>query len=781
MDRDQLRSLPTWIPRPDGWEKARGRMRYLTDLHHPGMLIGGVLRSDYPHARIRHIDTSRALQIPGVRAVLTWRDVPGLNRYGIVIQDQPVFCEDRVRYVGDVIAAVAADSHSSLEQALAAIQVVYEPLPVVSQPEEALRRTSVKLHPTGNLLHRRTFSRGDVKQGFAASAVIVEAVYETPRQMHTYMETEGGMCIPEPDGSLTLYAPTQHGYGDRAQLARILGWPEERIRIVSSPIGVSFGGKDELNVQPYLALLALATWKPVKIHQSRAESVRSGLKRHPMRIWMRTGAARDGRILAHDVRIVADTGAYATLGPEVLDFAVEHATGPYIIDHVRVRGYSVHTNCGVAGEFRGFGGNQVTFALEGQMDRLADALGIDPLEVRRRNFRAHSDCGPLGQTIAPTEGADEVLAFVERKRAEVQSRHTVTSASAYHRRGIGIAVTMHGGGLGLRRPDHTGGRVRLTRHGKIELAFGFEECGQGVIAAIPLLAAELLDCAVEDVEVVLGDTSRVPRSGSSTASRATGMVWHTLKRIRPDWESKMLSLAARVAERRESDFRLGPGGVHERNAGRLVASYADLAAAAGDDLPEVEIASHFPVTPDTWAQDGAHYLYSFAGVVAEVDVDLLTAEVRVTGLHQGVWAGGVVNPMGYVGQIEGGGVMGMGFALMEDALMDEGRYVTRNLDTYLIPTALDVPEMELEAIIPKVEDDHGPRGVGEIGTVAVAPAIAAAIHDAIGVWITALPVRQDVLLAEMAKRGETLWRWMPSDASKESTSWGRERIASSSS
>ncbi|MCL6489987.1 MAG: molybdopterin-dependent oxidoreductase, partial [Alicyclobacillus mali] len=207
-------------------------MRYLTDLHHPGMLIGGVLRSDYPHARIRHIDTSRAQQIPGVRAVLTWRDVPGLNRYGIVIQDQPVFCEDRIRYVGDVLAAVAADSRASLEQALAAIQVEYEPLPVVAQPEQALRRTSVKLHPTGNLLHRRTFSRGDVTQGFAASAVIVEAVYETPRQMHTYMETEGGMCIPEPDGSLTLYAPTQHGYGDRAQLARILGWPEERIRIV---------------------------------------------------------------------------------------------------------------------------------------------------------------------------------------------------------------------------------------------------------------------------------------------------------------------------------------------------------------------------------------------------------------------------------------------------------------------------------------------------------------------------------------------------------------------
>ena len=322
-----------------------------------------------------------------MHAVLTHRDVPGLNRFGIVVPDQPVLCEDRVRYVGDAIAAVAAESAELADYALSLIEVDYEPLPILDSPAAALREDAPLLHPEGNVLHRTQYARGETETAFEQCAHIVEATYRTPRQMHGYMETEGGLFTWETDGRLTVQAATQHGYKDRMQLARILAIPEERIRVISSPIGGSFGGKDELNVQPYGSLLSMQTKRPVKMHHSRRESICAGLKRHPMEVTMRTGIDADGRLLAHSVQIVADTGAYATLGAPVLNFATEHAMGPYRIPNVHVEGVSVFTNNGVSGEFRGFGGNQVIFALESQIDKLAAAAGLSPWELRRRNLR----------------------------------------------------------------------------------------------------------------------------------------------------------------------------------------------------------------------------------------------------------------------------------------------------------------------------------------------------------------------------------------------------------
>ena len=377
--------------RPDGPEKVTGRLKYLTDLSFPNMLYGKILRSIHPHAEILSISTNQVMQLPGVRAVVTYQDVPGLNGYGIIFPDQPVLCEDRVRCVGDAIAAVAADTEEIAEYALSLIKVVYNPLPVVDSPEAALHPDAPLLHPTGNILHRAHYKKGNVEKGFQDCSIVIEETYELPRQMHAYMETEGGVIVPEADGTITVYVGTQHGFKDRFQLARILGIPETNIRVISSPIGGSFGGKDELNIQPYGALLAIKTNCPVKIHQSRQESVKAGLKRHPMKITMKTGVNQQGGILVHKVTIIADTGAYATLGPAVLDFAVEHAPGPYIIPHIEIEGVSVYTNNGVAGEFRGFGGNQITFALEGQIDRLADKLQMDPLEFRLKNVRKAED------------------------------------------------------------------------------------------------------------------------------------------------------------------------------------------------------------------------------------------------------------------------------------------------------------------------------------------------------------------------------------------------------
>ncbi|MDR6884378.1 xanthine dehydrogenase subunit D [Bacillus sp. 3255] len=754
-----------WIIRPDGEDKVTGKLQYLTDMTAPGMLYGKVLRSRHAHAWILSIDASKARQTPGVRAVITAEDVPGLNLFGIAFPHQPVLCQDRVRYVGDAVAAVAADTKDIAEYALSLIEVVYEPLPVVDNPETALDEGTVLLHPEGNLLHRTSLQHGEAELAFAACAHIVEETYYTPRQMHTYMETEGGLFIPEKDGRLTVYSPTQHGYKDRMQLARILAMEEERIRVVSSPIGGSFGGKDELNLQPFGAILALRTGLPVHMHNSRAESVIAGIKRHPMRIRMKTGTDADGRLVAHQVSILADTGAYATLGCEVLNFATEHAIGPYRIPHVDVQGTSVYTNNGVSGEFRGFGGNQVIFAVESQIERLAEKLGMDAWELRRLNLRAPDDPGPMGQQIVQTEGAAQVWSKVQesplwakrgaagagaRAGAGAAADAADAAAGPWIRRGVGASMVMHGAGLGLGIPDHSGGRLELTPEGKLQASFGFEEFGQGLYAALTLMLQDCFGCAKDDISIVIGDTDRVPSSGSSTASRATTMMWRALQRLKPPLMQALLTQAAALAGVAADELTTGAGGIHRKGdeAGGPVVTYAQVAAAAEAAATPIAVQTAFdyPTTPE--GQVGAHYLYTYAAAVVEVEVNMLTGRVKVIATDHVIAAGPVINPMGFLGQIEGGSVMALGFTLTEDAVMQESAYVRHNLDTYLIPTFRDSPHtIRVDAIEELPEGDtFGPRGVGEIGSVGLAPAITAAVRQAAGIWVNRLPISPEQIV-----------------------------------
>ncbi|MFB5758775.1 xanthine dehydrogenase subunit D [Paenibacillus medicaginis] len=748
-----------WYQRPDGPDKVAGKLQYLTDLSLPGMLYGRVLRSMYPHARILSLDTSMAERLEGVHAVLTHRDVPGLNLFGIATPDQPVFCDTVVRYTGDAIAAVAAESPQIAAAALELIAVEYEELPVMDSPEAALAPDAIHLHPQGNILHQTEVKRGSVEEAFHSCAYIVEETYWTPRQMHTYMETEGGLFVPEADGRLTVYAATQHGYKDRMQLSRILDMPEESIRVVSSPIGGSFGGKDELNVQPYGSLLALRCKRPVKMHNSRKESVRAGLKRHPMKIEMRTGTDADGRLIAHQVRITADTGAYATLGAPVLNFATEHSMGPYNIPHVDVEGVSVYTNNGVSGEFRGFGGNQAIFAMEGQMDRLAAKLGMDPWKFRRINLRASSDPGPLGQRILQTEGLAQVWEAVEKLELW-QRKHSpeLQDHPPWIKKGVGAAIAMHGAGLGYGIPDPAGGRLSLTAVGKIAAAFSYEEFGQGLVATLEIMLMDIFACTSADLSIVIGDTDKVPHSGSSTASRSTTMAWMALQRLKAPFISKIKTIASALSGVPEEHLVTGPGGVWEMPAehgadgsfnkepgGNPLVTYAQIAAAADEELI-FDTQFDYPTTPDDVV--GGHYLYTYAAVITEVEVNTLSGEVKLLDTKHVVAAGPVINPMGYLGQIEGGSVMALGFTLTEDAVMAGGRYLTPNLDTYLIPTISDIhTSLEVEAIQDLPEGDpYGPRGVGEVGSVALAPAIAAAIQQATGVWVNRLPVNRELLL-----------------------------------
>ncbi|MDT8860880.1 xanthine dehydrogenase subunit D [Alkalihalobacillus sp. MEB130] len=740
---DRNTSGQKWKVRPDGEEKVTGKLRYLTDMTFPNMLFGRVLRSAHPHARIISIDPSKALAYPGVMAVLTHQDIPGLNGFGISTPDQPVFCEDVVRFEGDAIAAVAAKTKEIAEKALSLIQVEYERLPVLDTPEAALHPQAPLLHPDGNILHQTDYHRGDMEEGFEQCDYVVEETYVTPRQMHTYLETEGGVFVPE-EGKLTVYAPTQHGYKDRMQLARIVNCNEEQIRVISSPIGGSFGGKDELNVQPYGALLALYCAQPVKMHYSRWESVTAGLKRHPMKVTMKTGMNSDGKLLAHQVNILSDTGAYSTLGGPVLNFATEHAVGPYIIPHVDVKGQAVYTNNGVSGEFRGFGGNQVIFALEGQLDRLAEKIKMDPWELRKKNMRTLHDLGPMGQRVVPTNGPEQVWEAIKQSPLWEKKNKDKKVSKPWIKRGIGVALAMHGSGLGYGIPDHAGGLIRLNQAGKIEVAFGHEEFGQGLLGTLEILLQDHFDCNKADLSIVIGDTDLVPPSGSSTASRTTNMVWQALNRLKGPFLEALFLKVSQLTGVSKEELRTGPGGIYAVTKDERIITYSDIAKSGTQDL-ECSTQFHYPVTPDPVM--GGHYLYTSTSVIAEVEVNVLTGMVKVMRVDHAVAAGPVINPMGYVGQIEGGSIMALGFTLTEDAVMNESRYVTKNLDTYLIPTIFDVPEEHHVKAIEQLPegDPFGPRGVGEVGSVALAPALVSAIKDATGIWVTELPVKPEQL------------------------------------
>ncbi|THF81301.1 xanthine dehydrogenase subunit D [Cohnella fermenti] len=750
-----------WRTRPDGRGKVTGELAYLTDMAADGELIGLVLRSVHPFARIKRIDTAAAKAVPGVRAVLTHADVPGLNRFGIVVRDQPVLCEDVVRYIGDAVAAVAAETEAAAREALRLIEVDYEVYETIASPEAALKPDCRKLHPDGNVLKRIRYGKGDARSAFDRCVCIAEETYRTSRQMHTYMETEGGLFVPGPDGRLTVFSPTQHGRKDREQLADILGIPEERIRVLSSPIGGSFGGKDELNVQPYGALLACRTGRPVRIHNSRTESVRAGIKRHPMTIRMKTGIDAKGRILAHQVSVLADTGAYATLGGEVLTNALENSLGCYVYENIEIEGVSAFTNNGVSGEFRGFGANQAVFALEGQMDRLAELSGIDPWQLRRINLRQMNDPGAYGQMIVPTDGARQVWEAAGAsplKREEAERPGAGAPAAPWLKIGYGSAVAMMGTGLGKGIPDPGGCRLSLAPDGKLEVAFSYEEFGQGLLASLELMLIERFGLFEGDFRMVIGDTDRVPESGSSTAARTTTMMWLALGRLMPEFKARLAEAASRMTGRRAEALSLGRGGILDEG-GALVVPYAALAAAeqANGRTIECVTSASFPESPN--GDFANRFLFVQAGTTVKVEVNELTGRVRLLDQYHAVAGGPVANPQGYLGQIEGASGMALGFALTEDAAMKDGRYLFHNLDSYLIPTIVDQSKsMTVEAIEDVPEGDpYGPRGIGEIGSVTLAPAIAQAIWNATGVRIARLPVDP----AELQKRPYYLQEAVP--------------------
>jgi CO/xanthine dehydrogenase Mo-binding subunit len=717
------------VPREDGVPKVTGEFAYSSDHQAAGMLWGHTLRSPHAHARIAGIDVSAALAMPGVHAVLTHEDVPGAKTYGLEFPDQPVLAGDRVRYYGEAVAVVAAEHPEEARRAAAQIQVDYEPLEPIVDPERATEHEP--LHPD-----RPTMGHGyrdDSRPNVVRSLVIrhgdpevegdvtVSGVYEVGIQDQAFLGPESGLAVPDGEGGVDIYVATQWLHVDRDQVAPCLGLDPEQVRIHLAGVGGAFGGREDLSMQIHGAMLALRTNRPVKIVYNREESFVGHIHRHPAKIWAEHRATREGRLVNVRVRILLDGGAYASSSSAVTSNAASFACGPYAVENALIESLCVYTNNPPCGAMRGFGAVQVCFAHEAQMDKLAAALEIDPIELRLLNALGPGDVMPTGQRITGRLPVAEVIrraAAMPTPEPESFPRDPLrlpggsgnTTRGEGVRRGVGFAVGFKNIGYSEGFDDYTAARVKLDADGSAEVHCAAAEVGQGVANVI--LQVARTELGSDDVVLAPHTTATVDSAGSASASR---MTW-------------MASGAVRDACRAALEER-------ERNGGREV---------------DVErIYRHprtTPLDPETGQVTGerAHVAYAVAAmrVVAEVDVELGLTRLVWIGTAQDV--GKAVNPQAVTGQIEGGTAQGLGLALMEEIQTRDGRITNASFTDYLIPTTLDMPPVVSELIEePEPDAPYGAKGVGEPPTVVSTAAVVAALRDATGRDLTRVPVRPD--------------------------------------
>ena len=732
------------IVRKDGAGKVTGETKFFSDMSFPNMLFAKVTRSRYPHAWIKGINTEKAEAIPGVVAVLTHKDVPGVNGFGIIVPDQPVLCYDKVRYPGDAIAVVAAETLEAAEHAAQLVEVEYEPLPVVSDPVEAMKPAAPQVHDKGNIQRHATVRVGDVEKAFREAAVVVENTYRTGRQMHMFLEIEAGVGMLDDEGNIVLYVGGQSPYRDQMQVSRALGIKPEQVRVISTPVGGAFGAKEENTVQIHLAMLAMKTKRPVKMVWTREESGVTGIKRHPMIVTMKTAADRDGRIQANQVRIVADTGAYASLGPTVLDVSIENSCGPYRTPNIDIDAYLVYTNNGVAGAFRGFGAPQVNFALESNLDIIAEKLGIDRLEIRKKNVLRDGDIGPFGYKLLGSVGIYETLQKAEHSDVwRNRERYKSNPSAPWCKRGVAVTTAVKGFGFGA-LPDFAAASIQITPTGKFVVGISCPEIGQGAITAYSQIAAEVLHCDIGDVYIASADSLLAPDTGTSSASMALVRGGNAILAAAPKMNDLLLETAAKLLGERKEELRFNGSQVVSTKNPKKSATYAEIAQYVHRTGAEAKVVAGFNVPrvdkPVKGSLEIPHWSYMYASAVALVEVNTLTGATKVLKFFLSPDSGKMINPQSYTGQCEGAIVQGVGFALTEDTQIDNGVVKTNNFTTYIIPTICDVPEIEVDPV--ETYEKIGPfgaKGLGEIGIIPVGSVVANALYDATGARVFTLP------------------------------------------
>jgi len=750
LRREQEGAVGTGVPRLDGLERATGALRFTADLSFPDQLYGRVLRSPYPHAEIVSLDVSRARQAPGVVAVCTAQDVPGRRLFGTYVADQPVLAWDRVRYVGDAVAVVYAETEEQAEAALGQIELICRELPVVDGPEAALRPDAPRLHPGGNLLRELHLRKGDVEAGLAQAEVIVEGTYRTPFVEHAYMEPEASVATPDGQGGVIIYEGSQGPWPDRQQIIASLALPPERVRVVHMPVGGGFGGKEDITLQILAGLGVLRTGRPVKMVMGRRESLAVSTKRHAEVIHFRTGATRDGRLTAMDVTIYADTGAYASLGPAVLFRSASFACGPYVVPHTRVDAYLTYSNNVMAGAMRGFGNPQVTLACECQMDELARRLGMDPFALRELNMLEPGTATATGDLLQDSVGAKATLRAV--RQALAATPRPVPRPG--RRIGVGVAAAFKNVGLGGGACDEAEAVVELGADGTVTVRVGCADLGQGAETAMAQIAAQVAGVPLAAIRVHAGDTLLDPPGAMTTASRETFITGNAVLAAAREWRAQAVQAAGEETGRPAAGLTLQAGRFVDAD-GRTVLDLPELAerlqergrtlrARAHYVAPETRPYSDVPAGAYDPSEHRLHCAYCYGAQAAIVEVDEATGEVEVHRIIAAHDVGTIINPQAAEGQVEGGVVMGLGYALSEEFVLHQGRIVTDTLRKLGLPTIAHLPEITVLLIEnPHPQGPLGAKGMAELPTSATAPAILNAIYDAIGVRIRELPARPE--------------------------------------
>ena len=747
-------------PRPDGVPKVTGGFAFSSDLHHDRMLWGATLRSPHPAARIGGLDTSSALDIDGVHAVLTHEDVPGSPTFGLEHCDQPVLAGDVVRYEGEPVAVVAADHPDTARRALAAIVVDWQPTEPLVDP--ALAETADPIHPDGNVIRRIHLRHGDQSAADRDDLVSVEGTYEVGMQDQAFLGPESGMAVPDDDGGVDLYVATQWLHVDRDQVAACLDLPHEKVRLTLAGVGGAFGAREDLSLHVHLCLLALRTGRPVKMSYGREESFHGHVHRHPARMWYRHHATTDGDLVRVEAHLLLDGGAYASSSSAVIANATCFAAGPYMVPSVEIEGVVVRTDNPPCGAMRGFGAVQTCFAHEAQMDRLAAALNMDPVALRLRNALEPGDRLATGQVIAGTLPVAEVIrACAGHPSAALGSDEPMArpggagrTADAQHVvRGEAVAVGFKNLMFSEGFDDSSAARCVL-HHGVATITCACAEVGQGFVTLARQIAGEVL--GVDEVVLAPVETTSIGSAGSTSASRQTWMSGGAVQLACETVRRELLAAVSATHGVSIDDLVLVDGRIVSL-AGDLDLSLEELTV----EPVEAEVVHrHAPTSPlDGDGQGDAHVSFAVSAHRAIVDVDPDLGLVKVVELTTAQDVGRVLHPLQALGQLEGGAAQGVGLAVMEEVQVTNGRIRNASFTDYLIPTALDMPPLEVAALIEQPEPGapFGAKGIGEPPSISSTAAVAAAVRDATGLALPRVPIRpSDICLGDNALTAEVI-------------------------
>ncbi len=757
LEKEDFHIVGKNVTRVESLSHVLGRSKYTADYLYDKMLYVKVVRSKHPHALIKRIDTSKARNAPGVVAVLTAEDIPGINDWGYTFPDQPLLSYDKVRFLGDGVALVAAESIDQAESAVELVDVDYEPLQPIFSPLEALK-SQVKIHEKGNIAYQCRLRKGDVTKAFLDSDVVVENEYKTPQQEHAYMEPEAAIAIPEPDGSVTIIGSLQSPFTVQMNVAKILGYSLDKVRVIQAATGGGFGGKDDIppEVASRAALVAIRTGRVAFLGHTREESITAHNKRHAYLIKYKSGATKKGKLTAAEIEIISDVGAYASHGPYVLWRSTVHSTGPYEVPNAKVDSYLVYTNKLYGGSFRGFGNPQIQFAAESQLDELARLLNMDPVELRMNNVLKPGSLTVSSQCLDHSVGIEDCLKTAAELSKWKDKRNALQNQSGVKRRGIGVGLMWHGNSTSRGAPDYSAASVIVNKDGSIRFRTGITEMGQGTHTGIVQIISEILGVPADMIHVDNPDTSAVPDSGPTHASRglvrggAAAMV--AAYKIREN----LNKVAAEILGCKEDEVEILDAKAYSKNNPSKTVNFQELALQCYNIGLNPSCFGYFRAPKMVFDQENgqgeAYSNFTFAAHIVEIEVDIETGQIQVLKVTPVYDAGKAINPLLLKGQIEGAALQGMGYAIMEEIVYDGAVIMNPTFQDYHIPTSMDIPEIDPTLVEHRFRyGPFGAKGMGEAPLIPMASAIANAIYNAVGVRIKELPATPERVLAAIQK------------------------------